>query len=87
MRATVNSIDFYSSLSTTVLDTENRRGSVTVQATDEFDYTQNSEAVEIELTAFEKGVEVSFYSTLSYDNALFLANSIIKILEIQKTKL
>ena len=50
MRATVNSIDFYSSLSTAVLDTENSRGSVTVQAADEFDNTQNCEAVEIELT-------------------------------------
>lgn len=87
MRATVNSIDFYSSLSTTVLDTENMRGSVTVQSTDEFDNTENCEALEIELTAFEKGGEVSFYSTLSYDNALFLANSILKILEIQKSKL
>ena len=87
MRSTVNSVSFYSSLPTTTLDTDNIHGSITVQCCDEFDNGPNSEAVEIEISAINFEGEVSFYSTMNYENALFLANSILKILEIQKPRL
>ena len=87
MRSTVNSVSFYSSMPTTTLDTDKMSGEVTVQCCDEFDSEPNCEAVEIELTARDLEGEVSFFSTLNYDSALFLANSIIKILEIQKLKI
>ena len=87
MRSIVNSVDFYSSLPTTTLNTDKMFGSVTVQCCDEFDSEPNCEAVEIEISATDLEGEVSFFSTLNYDNALFLANSILKILEIQKSKL
>ena len=84
MRSIVNSVDIYSSLPTTTLDTDKMFGSVTVQCCDEFDNSPNCEAIEIEIRGFDKEREVSFFSTLNYDNALFLANSILKILEIEK---
>ena len=87
MRSTVNSVSFYSSLPTTTLDTDKMHGSITAQCCDEFDNKPNCEAIEIEIRGFDKEREVSFFSTLNYDNALFLANSILKILEIQKSKL
>ena len=87
MRSTVNSVSFYSSLPTTILDTDKMHGSITAQCCDEFDSEPNCEAVEIELRAFDIEGEVSFFATLNYDNALFLANSILKILEIQKLKI
>ena len=87
MRSTVNSVDFYSSLPTTTLNTDKMFGSITAQCCDEFDNSPNCEAIEIEIRGFDKEREVSFFSTLNYDNALFLANSILKILEIQKSKL
>lgn len=87
MRSTVNSVSFYSSLPTTTLDTDKMHGSITAQCCDEFDNEPNCEAIEIELRAIDIEGEVSFYSTLNYDNALFLANSILKILEIQKSRL
>ena len=62
-------------------------GSITGQCCDEFDSNSNCEAVEIEIMGRDLEGEVSFYSTLNYDNALFLANSILKILEIQKSRL
>ena len=87
MRSTVNSVDFYSSLPTTELDTDKMRGEVTVQCCDDFDNSPNCEAIEIELKGFDKECEESFFATINYDNAIFLANSILKILEIQKSKL
>lgn len=87
MRATVNSVDVYSSLPTTVLNTEKMFGEITVQCCDNFDNEAYCEAVEIEISANKLDSEISFFATLSYDNALFLANSILKILEIQKSKL
>ena len=87
MRSTVNSVSFYSSLPTTTLDTDKMHGSITAQCCDEFDNEPNCEAIEIELRANDIEGEVSFYSTLNYENALFLANSILKILEIQKSRL
>jgi hypothetical protein len=62
-------------------------GSVTVQCCDEFDEWKNCEAVEIEIKATDLEGEVSFFTTLNYDNALFLANSILNILQIQKPKI
>lgn len=87
MRSTVNSVDIYSSLPTKTLDTDKMHGDVTVQCCDEFDSEPNCEAIEIEIKAYDLVGEVSFFSTLNYDNALFLAHSILKILEIQKSKL
>ena len=87
MRSTVNSVDFYSSMNTSVFDTDKMCGEVKVQCCDEFDNSPNCEAIEIEIRGFDKEREVSFFSTLNYDNALFLSNSILKILEIQKSKL
>ena len=87
MRSTVNSVDFYSSLPATTLDTDKMRGSITAQCCDEFDSNPNCEAVEIEISAKKLDSEISFFATLNYDNALFLANSILKILEIQKSRL
>lgn len=87
MRSTVNLVDFYSSLPTTTLNTDKMFGSVTAQCCDEFDSEPNCEAVEIEISATDLEGEVSFFATLNYDNALFLANSILKILEIQKSKI
>ena len=51
MRSTVNSVDFYSSLPATTLDTDKMHGSITAQCCDEFDSNQNCEAVEIEISA------------------------------------
>ena len=87
MRSTVNSVSFYSSMPTTTLDTDKMSGEIIVQCCDDFDNEPNCEAVEIEIMARDLEGEVSFYSTLNYDNALFLANSILKILEIQKSRL
>ena len=87
MRSIVNSVDVYSSLPTTTLDTDKMFGSVTAQCCDEFDSEPNCEAVEIEISATDLEGEISFFATLNYDNALFLANSILKILEIQKPRL
>ena len=87
MRSTVNSVSFYSSLPTTVLNTEKMFGGVTAQCCDEFDSNPNCEAVEIEIMARDLEGEVSFFATLNYDNALFLANSILQILEIQKSRI
>ena len=87
MRSTVNSVDVYSSLPTSVLNTDKMFGSITAQCCDEFDSKQNCEAIEIEIKAYGLERDVSFFSTLNYDNALFLAHSILKILEIQKSKL
>ena len=87
MRSTVNSVDVYSSLPTTVLNTEKMFGGVTVQCCDDFDNEPNCEAVEIEISANKLDSEISFFATLNYDNALFLANSILKILEIQKSRI
>ncbi len=87
MRTTVNSVDVYSSMPTTTLNTDNMHGSITVQCCDDFDNEPNCEAVEIEIMARDLEGEISFYSTLNYDNALFLANSILKILEIQKSRI
>ena len=87
MRSTVNSVDVYSSLPATTLDTDKMHGSITAQCCDEFGSNPNCEAVEIEIMGRDLEGEVSFYSTLNYDNALFLANSILKILEIQKSRL
>ena len=87
MRSIVNSVDIYSSLPTTTLDTDKMFGSVTVQCCDNFDSEPNCEAVEIEISATGLEGEVSFFATLNYDNALFLANSILKILEIQKSRI
>ena len=87
MRSIVNSVDIYSSLPTTTLNTDKMFGSVTAQCCDEFDSEPNCEAVEIEISATDLEGEVSFFATLNYDNALFLANSILKILEIQKSKI
>ena len=87
MRSTVNSVDIYSSLPTTTLDTDKMYGDVTVQCCDEFDSKPNCEAIEIEIKAYDLEGDVSFFSTLNYDNALFLAHSILKILEIQKSRI
>ena len=87
MRSTVNSVDVYSSLPTTVLNTEKMYGGVTVQCCDNFDNEPGCEAVEIEISAHKLDFEISFFATLNYDNALFLANSILKILEIQKSRI
>ena len=87
MRSTVNSVSFYSSMPTTTLDTDKMHGSITVQCCDEFNSDQNSEAIEIEISANDLEGEVSFYVTLNYGNALFLANSILRILEIQKSSI
>ena len=51
MRSTVNSVDFYSSLPATTLDTDKMHGSITAQCCDEFDSNPNCEAVEIEIMA------------------------------------
>lgn len=87
MRSTVNSVDIYSSLPTKILDTHKMRGAITVQCCDEFDSSPNCEALEIEIKAYDLEGEVSFFSTLNYENALFLANSMLNILEIQKSKI
>ena len=87
MRSTVNSVDIYSSLPTTMLDTDKMHGDVTIQCCDEFDSSTNCEAIEIEIKGYNLEGEVSFFSTLNYDNALFLAHGILKILEIQKSRI
>ena len=87
MRSTVNSVIFYSSMNTSVFDTDKTNGEVKVQCCDEFDNSPNCEAIEIEIRGFDKEGGESFFATLNYDNALFLANSILKILEIQKSRL
>ena len=87
MRSTANSVDVYTSLPASTLDTDGMFGSVTIQCCDDFSRDPNCEAVEIEIFAHKLGEEVSFFSTLNYDNALFLANSLIKILEIQKSRI
>ena len=87
MRSTVNSVSFYSSMNTSVFDTDKMHGEVKVQCCYEFDNSPNCEAIEIEIRGFYKEEDKSFFATLNYDNALFLANSILKILEIQKSRI
>ena len=86
MRAIVNSVDFYHSLSTEIIPNEINRCEVKVQGTDEFDNEPNCEAIEIEIHAVDFSQDISFYATLNYNNALFIAESIISILEIQKRR-
>ena len=87
MRTIVNSVDVYSSMPTTTLDTDNMHGEIVIQCCDDFDDSPNCEAIEIEIKAYNLEENVSFFSTLNYDNALFIANSILQILEIQKSKI
>ncbi len=87
MRIAVNSVDFYHSFSTEIIPDKVNMCEVKIQACDDFDKSQNCEAIEVEIHALPSSEDLSFYATLNYDNALFLANSILNILEIQKSKL
>lgn len=87
MRATVNSVNLYfEEKLINQLSKEKLYGQVTAQCCDGFDDRKRCEAVEIEFKIVGED-DAWIASTLTYDNALFLANSILRILEFQKSRI